>query len=112
MSTAPGTLRCSNATMPKNPSIARITGHWTRSPSATSVASLPTMTPALRSPMITRKNPIPAAMATFCDRGMLFTTHSRTGSTERTSMSTPEQNTAPRAACQGSPSVPTAIAAK
>ena len=43
---------------------------------------------------------------------MAFTTHSRTGSTDRTSISTPEQKTAPSAACHGSPMVPTTTAAK
>ena len=112
MITAPGTLRCSSATMPMKPAAASTTVHCTRLPSPTSVASFPTTTPASRSPMMTRKNPIPAAMASFCERGMLLTTHSRTGSTDRMSISTPEQKTAPSAVCQGRPIVPTATAAK
>ena len=95
-----------------NPAAASTTGQCVRSPNVTRVASLPTTTPALRSPMMTRKNPMPAAIASFCERGMAFTTHSRTGSTDRTSIRTPEQKTAPSAVCQGSPSVPTATAAK
>ena len=112
MSTAPGSLRCSSATIPTNPSAASTTGHWVSLPSVTSVASLATTTPALRSPMITRKNPIPVAMASFCERGMALTTHSRTGSTDRISIRTPEQKTAPSAVCQDRPRVPTATAAK
>ena len=112
ISTAPGTFRCWSATITTNPISASATGHWVIVPIATRLASLPTTSPALRSPMITRKNPIPPAMAIFCERGMLFTTHSRTGRTDRASISTPEQKTAPSATCHDSPIVPTAIAAK
>ena len=51
-------------------------------------------------------------MAIFCERGMLSTTHLRTGSTERMNISTPDRNTAPSATCHASPIVPTAIATK
>ena len=59
ISTAPGTFRCSRATITTNPRSARATGHWVMEPIATSVASLPTTSPALRRPMITRKKTDP-----------------------------------------------------
>ena len=50
-----------------------------------------------------RKNPIPAAIAIFCERGIELMIHSRTGSTLRITNSTPETNTAARAISQLTP---------
>ena len=67
------------------------------SPAVTSVASLSWMMPALRSAMIPRNSPIPAAMASFSPCGIASMIQRRTGSTLRIRNSTPETNTVPSA---------------
>ena len=103
MISAPGTLRCSSATIRMKPAIASSVPGLCRSPSVTSVAGCAVMMPALLSPMIARKRPIPAEMANFSDRGMALTTASRTLNTLTAMNNKPEMNTAPSAACQVKP---------
>jgi hypothetical protein len=42
---------------------------------------------------------MPAEIAIFSERGIELTTHSRTGSSDRITNSTPDRNTAPSATC-------------
>ena len=103
MSGPPVTRRASSAAMRTRPVTASTAGHAVTSPSATSVASLPSTRPALRIAMIARKKPMPADVASLSERGKALITHSRTGSTDSAMKQTPETKTAPSAVCHGWP---------
>ncbi len=90
--------------MTMNASTARATLADFRSPIVTSVAGLAAMMPALFRPMIARKKPMPAAMASLRLFGMELITHSRNGVTLTMRNSMPDRNTAPSAICHGTPS--------
>ena len=75
---APRTRRWSSVTIVKKPTIARIVSCLCRSPSVTSVAGLPTITPDVFSEMMPRNRPIPAVIEIRSDFGMPLTIASRT----------------------------------
>ena len=100
MTTAPATLRAARPTMAMNPAKVAAGPNETKSPKDTRVASSSTMMPALRRPTSAMNKPMPAAMPSFRLRGIASTSHWRTGSTLKTTNSTPERNTAPKAVCQ------------
>jgi hypothetical protein len=62
--------------------------------------------------MKVRKRPIPTAVAARRLTGMAVAIITRTGVTERITNSTPDQNTMPRATCQGTPRPSTIVKAK
>ncbi len=67
----------------------------------TNVAGFATMAPAFFRPMNARNIPIPAVTANLSGFGIARTTAWRTPSTESSTKSTPEMNTAPSAVCHG-----------
>ncbi len=76
---------------------------WVRSPRATEVAGLETITPASLRPMKAMNSPTPPATAANSDRGMALTTSCRTPATVRIRKATPERNTQPSAVSHGTP---------
>ena len=83
--------------------IARITGRLVSFPTVTKVAGWSTTTPAVFNPINPKKRPIPAAMASFCDLGMLLIIHALTGKILRIKNKIPETKTAARAICHLTP---------
>ena len=100
MMMAPGTLRCSSATMTKKPSTASTGPGWCRSPSVTKVAGCAAIRPAFFRPMMARNRPMPAEMANLSERGMALTMASRSLNRLTRMNRQPEMNTAPSAICQ------------
>jgi hypothetical protein len=70
-----------------------------RLPKVTKVAGLAAIRPAFLSPMIARNRPMPAEIASFCERGIALMIHSRNLNRLTSTISRPEMNTAPSAAC-------------
>ena len=73
ISKAPGTLRTSSMTVKRMPAAARSTEGLCRLPSVTIVSSLPSIIPALCSPINAMKSPMPGEMALRSSCGMAST---------------------------------------
>ncbi|MNV04132.1 hypothetical protein D3C71_944200 [compost metagenome] len=109
---APRTRRASRIAISRKPPSASSGGAVLSGPSATSVSSLPMITPDFCSAMIARNRPIPATIADRNDAGMPDTSHARTPVSDSTRNTRPEMNTAASACCQGRPAAPTTVKAK
>ena len=108
----PGTLRATRPAISRKPRQESSTFGSATWPSPTMVAGFATTSPMPCSPMMPRKKPIPAAMPSFSESGMVLISHSRIRSTETARKMRPDRKTAPSATCQGMCMPPTTAKAK
>ncbi len=100
---APGTRRAMSTPVRPTPSRQRAAGPEAKSPCATRVAGLATITPAFFSPMKAMKSPMPAVIASFSECGIAAMMRSRQPVSESARNTTPFTKTIPSASVHGTP---------